>query len=72
VTTNVPTVGYSVVMRDRDGSSSVVIVDEQGAELAERICRDPAEARVYASTVRQHLYWLSPERFREYYQLSNA
>jgi len=35
----------------------------------ERACRDGAEARLFASTVRQHIYWLSPERFREYYRL---
>jgi hypothetical protein len=27
------------------------------------------EARTYASTVRQHIFWLSPEKFREYYRI---
>jgi hypothetical protein len=30
---------------------------------------DEAEARTFASTVQQHIYWLSPEKFREYYRL---
>ena len=28
-----------------------------------------SEARIFASTVRQHLYWLSAERFRQYYRI---
>jgi hypothetical protein len=45
----------------------VSIVAPTGGEVARRACRDEAEARTYASTVRQHLEWLSQERFREYY-----
>ncbi len=26
---------------------------------------------MYASTVRQHVYWLSEEKFREYYRLAD-
>jgi hypothetical protein len=58
-----------VELRERDGSWRVAIVDGSGAVIAERACRDHSEARTYASTVRQHIYWLSPERFREYYRL---
>jgi hypothetical protein len=47
----------------------VVITDGAGAVVAERACADTAEARTYASTVRQHIYWLSPEKFREYYRI---
>ena len=32
-------------------------------------CRDRSEARIFASTVRQHIYWLSAERFRAYYRI---
>ena len=35
-----------------------------------RHCADEAEARTFASTVQQHIYWLSPEKFREYYKLA--
>ncbi len=54
--------------RGREAGGST-IVDASGAVLGERACRDHLEARTYASTVRQHIYWLSPERFREYYRL---
>jgi hypothetical protein len=34
-----------------------------------RPCAGETEARTYASTVIQHLGWLSPGKFREYYRL---
>jgi len=40
--------------------------------VAERACRDHLEAQTYASTVRQHLYWLSSETFRAYYRIEPA
>ncbi|HET9309719.1 MAG TPA: hypothetical protein VFP41_00645 [Actinomycetota bacterium] len=61
--------GFGVELREDDGSWRVAIVDGSGTVIAERACRDHSEARTYASTVRQHIYWLSPERFREYYRL---
>ncbi|MEX2274522.1 MAG: hypothetical protein WEA10_03010 [Actinomycetota bacterium] len=63
---------YDVVAHDEAGTWRVAIVDPRGAVVAERTCRDAADARIYASTVRQHLYWLSPERFREYYRLTDT
>jgi hypothetical protein len=60
---------FGVELRENDGTWRVAIVDGAGFVLAERPCRDHSEARTYASTVRQHIYWLSPERFREYYRL---
>ncbi len=56
-------------MRHTDGRWSVAILDGDGQELASRPCRDETEAWTYASTVRQHIYWLSNEKFREYYGL---
>ncbi len=47
----------------------VAIEDPSGAVVMERACADGAEARTFASTVRQHLYWLSPDKFREYYRV---
>jgi hypothetical protein len=35
-----------------------------------RACRDETEARTFASTVRQHIAWLSEPRFREIYRLA--
>lgn len=54
--------------RDADGWR-VAIVDPAGNEASSRACRDEVEARTYASTVRQHLEWLSEPKFREYYRL---
>jgi hypothetical protein len=61
--------GFGVELREEPPGWCVVIVDGSGAALAERVCADHLEARSYASTVRQHIYWLSPERFRAYYRL---
>jgi hypothetical protein len=62
--------GFAVELRDDEqGSWRVAIVDPSGIVVADRACRDHLEARTYASTVRQHIYWLSAERFREYYRL---
>jgi hypothetical protein len=58
-----------VDVRGGNGGWRVAIVREDGAVVSERACRDGAEARTYASTVRQHLHWLSPEKFREYYRI---
>ncbi|MEA2521302.1 MAG: hypothetical protein QOI81_948 [Actinomycetota bacterium] len=60
---------YAVELRDTTSGWRVSITDAHGTVAAERTCRDGAEARIYASTVRQHLYWLSPEKFREYYRI---
>ncbi len=60
--------GYEVALEDSSGWR-VVIRDPAGHLVAERVCRSAAEARTYASTVRQHIYWLSPEKFREYYRI---
>jgi hypothetical protein len=47
----------------------VVILDPEGREVSTRPCAHETEARVFASTVRQHAYWLSEQAFREYYRL---
>ena len=59
--------GYDVRIEDAPSGWRVVIRDPEGHVVGERPCSDGAEARIYASTVRQHIYWLSPEKFREYY-----
>jgi hypothetical protein len=50
----------------------VAIVDPLGREASSRACRDEEEARTYASTVRQHLEWLSEATFREYYRIDEG
>jgi hypothetical protein len=57
-----------VDVRDASGWS-VAIVDPDGRDAYVRACRDETEARLFASTVRQHIGWLSEERFREIYRL---
>ena len=47
----------------------VAITGPDGTVLSERSCVDHVEARTFASTVRQHIYWLSPQKFREYYRV---
>ena len=61
--------GYEVRIHDAADGWRVTIEDPAGAVVLERACRDGSEARTFASTVRQHLYWLSPETFRSYYRI---
>ena len=61
--------GYTVEVRDGEEGWRVAIVEEGGSVVSERACGDGTEARTYASTVRQHLAWLSPEKFRENYRI---
>jgi hypothetical protein len=65
----VPEDAFTVEIREGDDGWRVAILDPGGAVVSERACRDGTEARTYASTVRQHLYWLSPEVFRRYYRI---
>ena len=61
--------GFGVELRQRGDGVRVVITDPSGTVVSERACADTAEARTYASTVRQHIYWLSADKFREYYRI---
>ncbi len=47
----------------------MAVVGTAGDEVSSRVCRDEAEAEAYASTLRQHIEWLSEPKFREYYRL---
>jgi hypothetical protein len=60
---------YSVHVNSGRGWE-VQILDPQGATVWSRPCSDEAEARTFASTVQQHIYWLSPAKFRDYYRLT--
>lgn len=60
---------YTVREVDGEQGWEVVIVDPSGATAWSRPCTSRDEARTFASTVRQHSYWLSEEKFREYYRL---
>jgi hypothetical protein len=61
--------GYGVEIRGDRDAWRVAILDPAGMVVSERVCHDGAEARTYASTVRQHIFWLSAEKFREYYRI---
>ena len=61
--------GFAVEVRGGEGTWRVAILDPNGDVVSERACGDGAEARTYASTVRQHIFWLSAEKFREYYRI---
>jgi hypothetical protein len=68
---------FSVKVREGQGLGqgmgwSVAIFDPEGREIALRACRDETEARTFASTVRQHIAWLSEARFREIYWLAEG
>ena len=62
---------FTVELRDASGWS-VAIVDPEGRDAFVRACRDEAEARTFASTVSQHIGWLSEERLREIYRLDEG
>jgi hypothetical protein len=61
--------GFDVEVRGGEGTWRVAILDPNGDVVSERACQDGTEARTYASTVRQHIFWLSSEKFREYYRI---
>ena len=61
--------GYRVEAAREAGGWTVRIVDDGDEEVFRRACSTEAQARMMESTVRQHLRWLSPERFRQYYRL---
>jgi hypothetical protein len=65
----VPEHPYDVRISNEHAVWEVAIVDASGTTVSVKACRDGAEARTYASTVRQHLYWLSPDTFRSYYRI---
>ncbi|HEX9891263.1 MAG TPA: hypothetical protein VGB28_04320 [Actinomycetota bacterium] len=61
--------GYRVGMEESASGWTVHIVAPDGHGVFQRACADEVEARTFASTVRQHIGWLSPEKFRQYYRL---
>jgi hypothetical protein len=68
-----PAPGNRYTVREVSGEQGweVLIVDPEGAVAWSRTCANQNEARTFGSTVRQHVYWLSEEKFREYYRLES-
>ena len=64
-----PSNGYAVREEQGEQGWDVVILDPSGEPVWRRACRSESEARTFGSTVRQHVYWLSADKFREYYRL---
>jgi hypothetical protein len=60
---------YRVDVRREPAGWRAVVLDPEGTEVLTRACGTEEEARSFASAVRQHIGWLSPDRFREYYRL---
>jgi hypothetical protein len=63
---------YRVGVHEGEPGWEVRIVDRAGSVVWTRSSADEAEARTLASTIQQHVYWLSPAKFREYYKLTEA
>lgn len=61
---------FGVELHEGDGGWEVRILDPEGAVAWTRFCGDVTAARTLASTIRQHVYWLSPGKFREYYKIA--
>jgi hypothetical protein len=61
---------YSVRVQSGEQGWEVHIVGPTARIAWTRHCADEAEARTFASTVQQHIYWLSPAKFAEYYKLA--
>ncbi len=63
---------YAVRVNRGTSGWDVQIVRAHGAVAFTRSCSDETEARTFASTVQQHIYWLSSAKFEEYYRLQEA
>ncbi len=63
---------YAVRVNHSAGDWSVEILRPEGGVAYARSCSNEVEARTFASTVQQHIYWLSPEKFQQYYRLEEA
>ena len=61
--------GFTVAVEKTEAGWKVDIHDPSGERVSERFCSTEEEAATYASSVRQHIRWLSEPRFREYYRL---
>ncbi len=62
-------VDYHIRLEHDHRGWRALILEAGGSIALSRACATEYEARTFASTVEQHLAWLSSPRFREYYRL---
>ena len=64
--------GFGVRLHEGELGWEVRIIAPGGGVAWMRSCGDVTEARTLDSTIRQHIYWLSPGKFREYYKIAGS
>ena len=62
---------YAVRVEESSRCWEVQIVTPRGDVAFSRPCSSEMEARTFASTVQQHIYWLSEAKFEDYYRLGS-
>jgi len=60
---------YGVALTKSGDDWRVSILDYAGQPVSDRSFGSETEAGTFASSVRQHIDWLSEERFRDYYRI---
>ena len=63
---------FGVELHEAELGWEVRIVAPGGGVAWAQSCGNVTEARTLASTIRQHIYWLSPGKFREYYKIAGS
>ncbi len=63
---------FGVELHEGELGWEVSIIAPGGDVAWTRSCGNVTEARTLASTIRQHIYWLSPGKFREYYKIAGS
>lgn len=62
---------FGVAVTKTGDAWRVSILDFAGQPVSERPFSSEELAATYASSVRQHINWLSEERFRDYYRIED-
>ena len=63
---------FGVELHEGEIGWEVRIIAPGGGVAWTQSCGNVTEARTLASTIRQHIYWLSPGKFREYYRIAGS